>query len=185
MIESEPSKIAEFTSGAFLWNPTTYEAPAAWLAGLHHLGGPAWQALRVFAENSSSSILNSAESPALTALIARFWKAYESGADLAGAAAALSSSFGEMAAAPGQLEAGMDDGAFLAEAKPWIDKLGLYGRAGQAAVAMLIAQRAGDSETVRRDRLRLASLRNQVAAMSQVVAPGVVEAFITRAMTAS
>ena len=185
MMESEPSKIAEFTSAAFLWNPTTYEPPAAWLAGLHYLGGPAWPALRVFAENSYSSILNSAECPTLTPLIAGFWKAYESGTDVADAAVALSGYFGEMAAAPGQLQAGMDDATFLAEAQPWLDKLGLYGRAGQAAVAMLVAQRVGDETTASKGRHALASLRSLLAAMSQVVAPGVMEAFIARAISAT
>jgi hypothetical protein len=185
MIESEPSKIAEFTSGAFLWNPTTYEAPAAWLAGLHHLGGPAWQALRVFAENSSSSALKSAESPTLSALMRAFWAAYESGSDVDGAAAALSSYFGDMAAVPEQLQAGMDDTAFLAEAGPWIDRLGLYGRAGQLAVALLVAAGTGDLRTVRRDRLALASLRGRMVATSQVVGPGIMDSFIARAASVS
>ena len=185
MIESEPSKIAEFTSGAFLWNPSTYNPAAAWLAGLRHLGGSAWRALRVFAENNYSSVLNSAESPILTPLISGFWKAYGSANSVADAAAALSSYFGDMAAAPGKLQAGMDDAALLAEAKPWIDKLGLYGRAGQAAVAMLIAQRTGDGTTAEKSRLALASLRNWLAATSQVVAPGVMEAFIAQAMSAT
>jgi len=77
MIESEPSKIAEFTSGDYLWNVGSYNASAAWLAGLHYLGGPAWQGLKVFAENNYSSILNPAESPTLTPLISAFWKAYD------------------------------------------------------------------------------------------------------------
>ncbi len=185
MIESEPSKIAEFTSGDFLWNPTSYSAPAAWLAGLHHLGGSAWQALRVFAENNYSSVLNSAESPGLTPLLSAFWKAYGSAASVADAAAALSTYFGGMAAIPGQLQAGMDDAAFLAEAQPWIDKLGLYGRAGQAAVAMLVAQRTGGGTTAEKDRLALASLRDRLAATSQVVAPGVMAPFIAQAVSAS
>jgi len=185
MIESEPSKIAEFTSAAFLWNPTSYEAPAAWLAGLHHVGGRAWPALRVFAENSSSSILNSAESPTLTALISAFWRAYESGSGVDGAASALSNYFGGMAAVPEQLHAAMDDTAFLAEAGPWIDRLGLYGRAGQVAVALLVGQRMDDLRTVRRDRLVLASLRNRLLATSQVVAPGIMDDFIARAGKAS
>jgi hypothetical protein len=121
----------------------------------------------------------------MTPLIAGFWKAYESGADVADTAAALSSYFGDMAAAPGQLQAGMDDAAFLAEAQPWLNKLGLYGRAGQAAVDLLVARRSGDWRTFRRDSLRLAQLRNQVAAMPQVVAPGVLDAFIARAGSAS
>jgi len=185
MIESEPSKIAEFTSAAFLWNPASYEAPAAWIAGLHYLGGSAWQALRVFAENNSSSILNSAESPTLTPLISAFWRSYESDTDVAGPATALSSYFGDLAAAPGQLQAGMHDPAFLAEAKPWIDKLGLYGRAGRAAVALIVAQRTGDWKTLRRNRLALASLRSQLAATSQVVASRVMDSFIAHAASAS
>ena len=185
MIESEPSKIAEFTSAAFLWNPTSYEADAAWLAGLHYLGGSAWPALRVFAENNFSSGFNSAESPTLTPLVTAFWTAYESGTDVGGAAAVLSSYFGEMAAVPEQMQTGMDDAPFLAEARPWIDKLGLYGRAGQAAVALLVAQRTDDLRTVRRDRLTLASLRNRLVATSQVVAPGIIDPFIARAASAS
>jgi hypothetical protein len=139
----------------------------------------------VFAESNSSSVLNPAESPTLTPLISAFWTAYESGTDVGGAAAALSSYFGDMAAVPGQLQAGMNDPAFLAEAKPWIDQLGLYGRAGQVAVALLVAPRTGDLRTVRRDRLALASLRNRLVAASQVLAPGIMDTFIARAASAS
>jgi hypothetical protein len=114
-----------------------------------------------------------------------FWTAYESDSEVDGAAAALSSYFGDMAAVPEQLQAGMDDTAFLAEAGPWIDRLGLYGRAGQVAVALLVAPRTSDLRTVRRDRLALAMLRNRLVATSQVVAPGIMDAFIARAANAS
>ena len=185
MIESEPSKIAEFTSGDYLWNAGSYNASAAWLAGLRYLGGSAASALKVFAENNYSSILNSAESPVLTPLISAFWKAYDSAGSLADAANTLSSYFAAMAAAPGQLSAGMNNAAFVAEAKPWIDKLGLYGQAGQMAVGMLAAQRAGDGATAWTDRLALESVRSKLAAIPQIVAPGVMDPFLTQAIAAS
>lgn len=185
MVEAEPSKISEFTSGAFLWNPKGYDADTAWLAALHYLGGPAWQALKVFAENNHSSILDATESPTLTPLIAAFWKAYDSGASIDDSGHALSAYLGDMAAAPGRLADGMDDKAFLAEVKPWLDKLGMYGKAGQTAVEMLAAQRAGDGNTAWRDRLALEAQRKQIAATSQQVAPGVMDPFLARAVSAS
>lgn len=106
MIEEEASKIALFTAGAYYWNNGNYDPQAAWLAGIKDIGGAVWPALKVFAENSYSSTLNPAESPALTPLIAAFWQAQDSGTGLAAAAARLDSYFSQMAAAPGQLRAG-------------------------------------------------------------------------------
>ena len=185
MIEAEPSKIAEFTSGDYLWNSGTYDPQVAWLAGIRYLGGSATSALKIFAENNYSSILNSQESPVLTPLIAAFWKAYDSSDNLSSAAQNLENYFTAMAAVPADLAQGMDDSAFTSEAKPWIDKLGLDGRAGRAAVDMLTAQRAGDGKTAWKDRLALESLRSQLAGIPQVVAPGVMDPFLNRASDAS
>ena len=185
MIESEPSKIAEFTSGDYLWNSSAYNAQSAWLAALRYLGGGAAAALKTFAENNYSSILNAAESPVLTPLISAFWKAYNSAGSLGGAAGALSAYFDDMAAAPGDLSAGMGDSAFLTEAQPWIDKLGRYGQAGRVAVEMLAAQRAGNGQTAWKDRLALESLHTALSAIPQVVAPGVLDPFLIEAIAAS
>jgi hypothetical protein len=185
MIESSPSEIAEFTSGDYLWNAGSYNPSTAWLAGLHYLGGSAWQALNLLAENNYSSILNPAESPTLAPLISTFWDAYDSGQGLRSAATMLSDYFGQMAAAPGRLTTGMDNAAFLTEAKPWIDKHGIYGKAGQTAVSMLAAQQAGDASTASKDRLALESLLQQAGAIPQVVAPGVMDPFLTQAVAAS
>ena len=185
MIEAEPSKIAEFTSGDYLWNAPSYDSQTAWLAALKYLGGSAPAALKVFAENNYSSILNSSESPVLTPLVTAFWRAYNSSGSLAPAASALSAYFAQMAAVPGQLSAGMNDPAFNSEAKPWIDKLGLYGQAGQLAVSMLTAQRAGDGATSWKDRLPLETRRSQLAAIPQVVAAGVMDPFLTEVIAAS
>ena len=182
MIESAPSEIAEFTSGDYLWNATSYDPSTAWLAALHDVGESAWQALRVFAENNYSSILNATESPALAPLIGTFWKVHDSGQSLRSAGTALLDYFGQMAAAPGALTTVMHDSAFPTEARPWIDKLGIYGKAGEAAVSMLLAQQAGDTSTASTDRLALVSLLQQAAAIPQVVAPGVMDPFLTQAV---
>jgi hyaluronoglucosaminidase len=185
MIEAEPSKIAEFTSGDYLWNSAAYQPRAAWLAAIRYLGGAAAPALKIFAENNYSSILNATESPTLSPMIDAFWAAYDSSDSLDAAARALTDYFAAMAAVPGQLADGMADPAFTGEAKPWIDKLGLYGRAGGIAVDMLTAQRAGDGATAWQDRIALDAARSRLAAIPQQVAPGVMDPFLTRAIEAS
>lgn len=187
MIEEEPSKVALATAGDYFWNPAAYDqdTSAAWLAGIKMIGGKVWRALQVFADNNYSSTLNSQESPALTPLIAAFWQAWDSGTGLDAAAARLTAYFSQMAVAPAQLNSGLNDPDFLSEAAPWLDKLGLYGRAGQNAVAMLLAEQAGSGAAAAGDRTRLNSLMSQINAIQEQVAPGVMDPFLAKAVQAS
>jgi hyaluronoglucosaminidase len=180
MIEAEPSKIAEFTSGAFTWNPRAYDPEAAWEAAIADLGGPAAPALRVLADNSRSSQLDPAESPTLTPLIAGFWSAWDGGGDPRAAAQALDGYFARMAAVPEGLRAHLPDRAFLDEARPWIDKLGAYGRAGRTAVRLLLAVRAGDAAEAARERDLLDRQRDALKEITQRMAPGVMDPFLDR-----
>ncbi|MCW3814350.1 beta-N-acetylglucosaminidase domain-containing protein [Micromonospora sp. DR5-3] len=184
MIQAEASKIAEFTSGAFFWNPGAYDPAAAWTAALQDLGGTAWPALKIFAENNYSSNIDPAESPRLKPLIDAFWSAYERGGGLE-AAAAIADYFDQMAGTPATLRSELHNPAFLDEVKPWLDKLGLYGQAGQHAVRMLLAQRAGDGNTAWTQRQAFDAARAQADAISQSVAPGVMPSFLERAASAS
>lgn len=61
MIEAEPSKIAEFTSATFPWNPSHYRPHAVSDARLRMLGGRGYGALRVFAQNNYSPKLNATD----------------------------------------------------------------------------------------------------------------------------
>jgi hypothetical protein len=187
MIEEEASKVALYTAGAYFWNPPAYDhAPsAAWLAGIKMIGGRVWPALEVFADNNYSSTLNSQESPALTPLIAAFWQAWSSGTGLSAAAARLTGYFDRMAAAPGELRSGLGDPGFLSEVAPWLDKLGLYGQAGRAAVTMLLAERAGNGASAARERDRLDALLSRIDAIPQQVAPGLMNPFLAKAVQAS
>lgn len=187
MIEEEASKVALYTVGAYFWNPPGYDAnpQAAWLAGIKMIGGKVWPALQVLADNDYSSTLNSQESPALTPLITAFWQAWDSGAGLGTAAGKLTSYFAAMAAAPAELRAGLNDPDFLSEVAPWLDKLGLYGRAGQAAVAMLLAEHDGNGQASGRDSARLDTLVSRIDAISEQVAPGVMDPFLAKAQQSS
>ncbi|MER6670718.1 beta-N-acetylglucosaminidase domain-containing protein [Amycolatopsis japonica] len=151
MVQAEASKIAEFTSGDFLWNPDRYDPDKSWLAAIADLGGPATPAMKVFAENNYSSLLVRLEtgkpdldSPVLRPLLATFWSALEK-KDPWDAAAKLDHYLTSMASAPEDLRRGMaSNPKFLAEVGPWLDQVGLYGQAGRHAVRMLLAQVDGD-----------------------------------------
>jgi hyaluronoglucosaminidase len=185
MNQAEASKIAEFTSAAFFWNPGAYDPTAAWIAALKDLGGAVWPALKVFAENTYSSAVNPTESPTLQPLTDAFWSAYQGGDGLYVAVAKITHYFAQMAAAPATLRSGLGNPALLEEVGPWLDKLGCYGRAGLHAVSMLLAQQAGDGATALSQRAALEATRAEAAAVSQTVAPGVMTTFLARATATS
>ncbi|MEU0999868.1 beta-N-acetylglucosaminidase domain-containing protein [Streptomyces tibetensis] len=186
MVQGEASRIALFTSAAYLWNPDTYDPRAAFLASVRDFAGPGaapW--LRIFAENNHSSQLDATESPTLSALIARFRTAYEEDSGLGRAADALRSYFARMAATPAELRSRLHNPGFLKETAAWLDKLGRYGTAGQTAVDLLLAGKRGDTEAVTTYWNRLRAQRKELDATPQQVAPGVMDPFLYSAMTAN
>ncbi|MGW2565208.1 beta-N-acetylglucosaminidase domain-containing protein [Streptomyces sp. NPDC001537] len=183
MIQGEASRLALFTSAAYLWNPAAYDPRAAFLASVRDLAGPsAAKWLRVFAENNYSSQLDPTESPTLTKLIADFRKAYADDDGLDRAAAALTSYFTDMAATPAELRAHLPNSAFLDETSAWLDKLGRYGSAGRTAVALLLADKKGDTGAVTTYWNRLRAERKELDAIPQQVSPGVMDQFLYTTM---
>jgi hyaluronoglucosaminidase len=182
MVQGEASRIALFTSAAFLWNPDAYDPRTAFLASVRDLGGPAAKWLRIFAENNYSSQLDATESPTLAPLIADFRTAYEQGSGLDRAAAALKAYFADMAATPAELRAHLDNPGFLGETSAWLDKLGRYGTAGQTAVDLLLANKRGDTDAVTTYWNLLRSERKELDAIPQQVSPGVMDQFLYTTM---
>ena len=183
MIQGEASRLALFTSAAYLWNPGAYDPRTAFLASVKDLAGPSaahW--LRIFAENNYSSQLDTTESPTLTRLIADFRTAYEENTGLDRAATALKSYFTDMAATPDELRAHLHNSSFLDETSPWLDKLGGYGTAGETAVDLLLANKKGDTGAVTAYWNRLRSERKGLDAIPQQVSPGVMDQFLYRTM---
>ncbi|NUT27311.1 MAG: beta-propeller fold lactonase family protein [Streptomyces sp.] len=184
MVQGEASRIALFTSAAYLWNPDAYDPRAAFLASVRDLAGHGGAAkwLRIFAENNYSSQLDPTESPTLTGLVAAFRKAYEEDSGLDRAAARLMSCFTDMAATPDQLRARLDNPGFLDETSAWLDKLGRYGTAGGTAVELLLAHKRGDTDTVARLWAQLRESRGELDAIPQQVSPGVMDQFLYTTM---
>lgn len=182
MVQGEASKLALFTSAAYLWNPEAYDPRKAFLASVQDLGGPAAEWLRIFAENNYSSQLDATESPTLSRLITAFRKAYEEDSGLDRAAAVLRSYFTDMAATPAELRARLANPGFLSETSAWLDKLGRYGTAGETAVDLLLAHKAGDSDAVSTYWNQLRAQRKELDAIPEQVSPGVMDQFLYTTM---
>nr|WP_239134807.1 beta-N-acetylglucosaminidase domain-containing protein [Streptomyces sp. SID12488] len=188
MIQAEASKLALFTSASYAWNPTVYDPRAAFLASVKDFAATTSAprstatatatALRIFAENNYSSLLDATESPPLTPLLKAFTTAYESGVGLDKAARALTAYFTAMAATPADLRANLRNSRFLTETSAWLDKLGAYGEAGRTAVQLMLAQTNGDTDAVATLYARLQSQRKQLDSVPEQIAPGVLDRFL-------
>ncbi|MDH6117157.1 hyaluronoglucosaminidase [Kitasatospora sp. GAS204A] len=211
MQQPTASQIPLSTAADYAWNPTGYQSDASWRYALRALAaefgpvqgatpaaatdaGPALAAIGALAGNSSSSPLSSQESGYLTPLLDAFWSALQPAGGavdlgrLQQAADPLRAAFGTMAGAPDALRGGSPAGAgpLAAEAGPWLDRLSLYGKAGQAALDMLLAQHGGDGATAWQARVQLRALRTQLAAQGPVtVGAGVLDPFLDRATQAA
>ncbi|QMU73655.1 hypothetical protein GXP74_07535 [Streptacidiphilus sp. P02-A3a] len=186
------SRIPLATAADFGWNPAAYVPQSSWqqaVAGLASATGegvPAASraaaertaaALAALAGNSASSPLGQPESAYLRPLLAAFWA--HQGGD--GSAAALRAAFSTMAQAPAALD-GLDGGALGAEDGAWLARLALYGQAGQTAVDMLTAQRAGRGAAAWAAQQRLRQLVQQLGTSTVTVGAGVLDPFLQRAL---
>ncbi|RZS32841.1 glycosyl hydrolase family 20 [Herbihabitans rhizosphaerae] len=182
MNQAQASKIALHTSADFLWNAPAYDPARSWEAAIADLGGTAANWLRVFAENSHSSRIQPVESATLTPLIAELWRAFEQNQDVTAPAAKVNEYFGLVEQTPARLAEGLANPRFLTETKPWLDKFGAYGAAGKIAADLLVAYQKGDTATVERLRADLTAKRDELHAIPQVLAPGVFDPFLDRAL---
>jgi|GEM_PF-691842 len=184
MNQAEVSKIPLGTVADFLWNPGAYSPERSWEISLRRFGGNAYEALRTLAENSRSSATNPEESKELTARINAFWAAHPSGS-FEKEANELIAELTSMAQAPGVLTRDLGNERFLAEAKPWLDKLALYGEAGAAAIDSLKAEARGDGTTAwsqRRAFERAVALADPIPTR---IAPGVMDPLFARVRSSS
>ncbi|MGK4580688.1 beta-N-acetylglucosaminidase domain-containing protein [Kitasatospora sp. HPMI-4] len=184
------SRIPLATAADFGWNPSGYRPADSWQAALRPLtgDGPGLAALTALAGNSQSSPLAKTESGYLTPLLEKFWSALEPSAgsppDLAklhDAAAPVRDAFTTMAGA----QRALAKDAVGSEAAPWLTQLSTYGRAGQAAVDMLLAQRGGDGSAAWQARTELRQLRQQLTQGGATVGAGVLDPFLDRALQAA
>ncbi|MFD8573571.1 beta-N-acetylglucosaminidase domain-containing protein [Streptomyces sp. NPDC059639] len=184
MQQPAASRVALFTAADYAWNPRDYRPEESWKAAVDDLaGGDATRAaaLTTLAGNDASSVLGARESAYLRPLVAAFWQARTTtDAARAETARALRAAFGAMRTVPEAL-AGTELGA---EVRPWSDKLGAYGRAGEAAVDMLDAAARGDGTAAWAAARRLERLRTRLAGHRVTVGEGVLAPFLKKAEAA-
>ncbi|HVT68935.1 MAG TPA: beta-N-acetylglucosaminidase domain-containing protein, partial [Trebonia sp.] len=192
MIESEPSKIAEFGAASYTWNDTNYNAQAAWHAAINAVAGPdprARKALAALSDLAYGSDLNSAQAPVLTAGVQDFWTAWDRG-DTA-AAGKLDAYLKVIQDIPTALPA-MHDPDFIGETQPWLDSAGDWGTAARAALRTLVDERLGDVPAAQ--AARATALKYEASAgtytsplgsdgtVTVSIDPGVIAAFIASAL---
>ncbi|MGW4744541.1 beta-N-acetylglucosaminidase domain-containing protein [Streptomyces sp. NPDC004290] len=190
MEQPAASRVPLFTAADYAWNPRGYRPRASWQAAVDDLAGPdpaAREALRALAGNDSSSILDpGGESAYLKPLLEAFW-ASRTGTGAAArdrAARELRAAFTVMREAPGRLTA-TADGTLDDETGPWLERLSRYGRAGETAVDMLLAQTHGDGPAAWRAQLDLEGQRKALEGGRVTVGSGVLDPFLTRAVQES
>ncbi|MEH7009827.1 beta-N-acetylglucosaminidase domain-containing protein [Neobacillus niacini] len=179
MNEAEASKIPLYTIADFTWNPAAYDPVDSWERSIQAFGGEAAETLKTVAENMYSSPITTTESLTLTPLIDAFWKAYVAG-DADQAAQQLIAEFRKLQQAPAKLQQEMDNEKFLQEIAPYLEKLSIYGKAGETAVQYVMAQKNGQIDQAAALRDQLITLFNQSEQIPQKVGQGVIQPFLVK-----
>ena len=179
MNEAEASKIPLYTIADYTWNPAAYDPIDSWKRSIQSFGGEAGETLKTVAENMYSSPINTTESLTLTPLIDAFWKAYVAG-DADQAAEQLIAEFKKIQHAPAKLQQEMDNKKFLQEIEPYLEKVNIYGKAGETAVQYVMAQKNGHTDQAAAYRKQLITLFNQSEQIPQKVGQGVIKPFLVK-----
>ncbi|MRG87321.1 beta-N-acetylglucosaminidase domain-containing protein [Salinibacillus xinjiangensis] len=184
MNEAEASKIPLFTVADYLWNPKVYNPTDSIERSIQEFGGDAAQALKTFVDSSYSSLISGKEpfSEELAPNITEFWKAYENEDELRKPANELLDKFTKLEEAPSELRNKLDNENFLDEVDPYLDKMELYGKAGKAAVHMLLAEKENDPAAVAEHKEQLESLLVELQSIPQTLGLGTVQPFFERVL---
>ncbi|CQR46311.1 O-GlcNAcase NagJ precursor [Paraliobacillus sp. PM-2] len=180
MNEAEASKIPLFTIADYTWNPFNYDPKDSWNRSIESFGGDAVEALTAFAENSYSSPINDQESLTLKPLIDAFWQAYVSGENVDEKAADLIDEFTYLQDVPNILNEKMENEKFLSEIDPYLEKLKVYGEAGEVAVKYVMATKNEETEQANQYREELIRLFNQSEEIPQKMGTGVIKPFLIK-----
>lgn len=182
MNEAEASKIPWYTIADYTWNGAAYNPEKSWERSIQSFGGDAADALKTFAENTYSSPINKTESLTLTPLIDEFWKAYVSNKNLDQAASNLTGEFKKLQQVPATLQQQMKNDNFLEEVKPYMEKLKLYGEAGEVAVHYLLAEKEGQTAEAKENKDQLIALFNQSEQIPQKISQSVIKPFLVESV---
>ncbi|MFF5400545.1 beta-N-acetylglucosaminidase domain-containing protein [Peribacillus butanolivorans] len=184
MNEAEASKIPLFTIADYTWNPEGYNSNFSLEQSIKEFAGDATEPLKVFVDASYSSALNNSNEPyseKLMPLIEKFWTAYESG-NVKSEADDLLKEFTTLKNTPSQLRKKLDNKNFLKEVDPYLNKLELYGEAGEEAIKMLIAKQENNIQSVEEQKALLEISMKEMEQIPQKLSLGVIPPFFDRAL---
>ncbi|WP_327668379.1 MULTISPECIES: beta-N-acetylglucosaminidase domain-containing protein [unclassified Streptomyces] len=200
MNQAAPSKVALFGGASFAWNDENYDPDRTWRAAADYLAGGDRDTARALLAFFDTQHLAPTfgdtnwqpQAPELAARLAEFGKAWDGGskAERRAALRKLAGYADLLAGAPERIRAGVQDPAFLAQTKPWLDALALWGDSLNATLDGLRAQLgSGSGES---DFAEAADLAKRAAAITTIpdttrpqgpikVADGVLDTFIEQA----
>ncbi len=187
MNEAEASKIPLFTVADYTWNPEAYDPADSMKRSLKEFAPAAYEPLNLLVEASYATSLNNNQEPIterLKPLIQQFWTAEEAkdSQAVSEAGEALLKEFGKMKQAPAQLRDQVDNPNFLKETAGYLNKLELFGQAGEAAVNMMLAQQSGDAAEAAAERLVLQQSMTAMAEIPQKLSIGVLPTFLEQVL---
>lgn len=183
MNQAQASRVSLFTIADFAWNTDQYDAETSWNASLKEFTGDGADALKILAENSYASNINGKrESSSITPLADKILENINTSVDVSSEAAQLKAAFKTMEAAPAIIKEKVNNPAFLNEARGYMDKLELCGKAGQIAVDMVMALRDGKMEQHWNDKQEVLKLLEQINNNSKQVGKQVIIPFIQSAV---
>ncbi|MFF4248072.1 beta-N-acetylglucosaminidase domain-containing protein [Streptomyces sp. NPDC001822] len=202
MNQAAPSKVALFGGASFAWNDEDYDPERTWREAARYLAGgdraTARALLALFDTEHLAPTFGDTDwqpqAPELAARLADFTTEWNSGSRVRRMAALkeLGAYADVLSGAPEQIRAGVRDPAFLAQTKPWLDALDLWGGSLDATLDGLRARL--HSGTGQADFATAADLAKQASAITTIpgttrpqgrikVADGVLDTFIEQAPT--
>lgn len=171
----QASQIPLGTQADYSWNPDDYDPERSWTHTLRILGEDAYPELRLFAENNRASILDPTERPELAALVEELISAYTEGRSVDDVLDRLDEQLRRLENLPARLRARLDDELMLSQIGPWLDRIGVTGEAGRAALDLLRAQDSGRSEAAWLARREQARVRGILDGTWHQIAPGPID----------
>lgn len=184
MNEAEASKIPLFTIADYIWNPEAYNPTDSLDRSLKEFAGEAYEPLKLFVDASYATSLNANKEPLsekLKPLFDQFWAAYDA-EDGRAAADVLLEEFARLKHTPAQLRAKVKNQNFLQEVDSYLNKMELYGAAGEAAVNMALAEQENDDQAAAEQRTLLKNTLKELERIPQKLSLGVISAFFDRAI---
>jgi len=181
MYQSRASEIALSTGGDYLHDPAHYNPEDSWNVALHTIGGSAYTALRLFAEDERSRYYDNLQPTALVNAVASYWKhdkvlrSFKTNS--------LYRQFEAMAAVNSILAKRLPDHALYKEIAPFARLLSLQGSVGMEAIVYDQRKRFGSVSTHQTQQLR----RNlqELDGNPDVIAGTVVQTFVATVLSKS